>query len=83
MEWYLTHGRDLEFAEAIRDAYTYQKVTKPTRNRHGQTANTTDLLLVNNEFFITEIEHCCPLGKSDHRILKLSMQLDCLFDHSN
>ena len=31
---------------------------------------------------MTEIEHCCPLGKSDHQVLKLSIQLDCLLDRS-
>ena len=78
----LTHDRDFEFVETIRDANLCQMVTKPTRSRLGQTANITDLELVNNEFFITEIDHCCPLGKSYHQLLKLSIQLDCLFDHS-
>ena len=44
--------------------------------------NITDLVLVNDEFFITEIEHCCPLGKSDHQPLNFSIQLDCLLDHN-
>ena len=78
----LTHDRDLEFVEAIRDAYLYQVVTKPTRSRLGQTANITDLVLVNDESFISEIDHCCSIGKSDHQLLKLSIQLDCLFDRS-
>ena len=78
----LTHDRDFEFVEAIRDAYLYQMVTEPTRSRLGQTANITDLVLVNDESFISEIDHCCPLGKSDHQLLKLSIQLDCLFDRS-
>ena len=60
----------------------YQMVTKPTRSRLGQTANIIDLALVKNEFLITEIQHCCPLGKSDHQLLTLSIQLDCLFDRS-
>ena len=78
----LTHDRDFEFVEAIRDAYLYQVVTKPTRSRLGQTANITELVLVNDESFITEIDRCCPLGKSDHQLLKFSIQLDCLFDRS-
>ena len=48
-----THNRDFEFVEAIRDAYLYQMLTKPTRSRLGQTANITDLVLVNDKFFIT------------------------------
>ena len=47
----LTNDRDFEFVEAIREAYLYHMVTKPTRSRLGQTANITDLVLVNNEFF--------------------------------
>ena len=78
----LTHDRDFEFVEAIRDAYLHQMVAKPMRSRLGQTAIITDLVLVNDEFFMTEIDNCCPLGKSDHQLLKFSMQLDCLFDRS-
>ena len=48
----------------------------------GQTANITYLVLVNGESFITEIDHCCPLGKGDHQLLRFSIQLDCLFDRS-
>ena len=55
-------------------------ITKPTRSRLGQTANITDLVPVNDEFFTTEIEHCCPLSKGDHQVLMFGMQLDCLFD---
>ena len=47
----LTHDRDVEFAEAILDAYLYQMVTKPTRSRHVHSANITDVVLVNDEFF--------------------------------
>ena len=46
----LTHYRDFEFVEAICDAYLYQIGTKPTRSRLGQTANITDLVLMNDEF---------------------------------
>ena len=37
---------------------------------------------MNDESFITEIDHCCPLGESDHQLLKFCIQLDCLFDRS-
>ena len=60
---------------------------QPSQDKHSvnqlcQTANITDLVLMNDESSITEIDHCCPLGNSDHQLLKLSMQLDCLFDRS-
>ena len=29
-----------------------------------------------------EIDHSCPLGKSEHQLVKFSIQLDCLFDRS-
>ena len=50
-ECILAHVLDFEFVEGVHDAYLYQMVTKPTRSRLGQTANITDLVLVNNEFF--------------------------------
>ena len=75
----LTHYGEFEFFQAIRDIYLYLVVTKTTRSRLGQTANITDLVLVNDESFMTEIEHSCPLGKSDHQLLKFSIQFDCLF----
>ena len=38
--------------------------------------------VINDEFFITEMEHCCPLCIGDHQLHRFSMQLDCLFDYS-
>ena len=78
----MTHDRDIEFVEDIRDTYLYQMVTKPTRIRLGQTADIAVLVLMNDEFFITEIEYYCPLGKSDNHVIKFNMQLYCLFDCS-
>ena len=57
-------------------------VTNHTRSKLGQTANVNVLVVVNDELVITEIEQCCPLGKSDHQVLKNGMQLDCLFNLS-
>ena len=57
-------------------------ITKFTRSRLSQTANINDLGLANDEIFLTEMEHSCPLGKSDHQVLKFSMQIDSLFDLS-
>ena len=75
----LTHVSDFEFVETIRDAYLCQMVAKPTQSRLGQTASINDLVLVNDELLITEMEQCCPLGKTDHQVLKSSMHLDCFF----
>ena len=54
----LTYVRDFDIVETIRDAYLYQMATKPTRSRLGQTAKINDLVLANDELFITDIEHC-------------------------
>ena len=32
--------------------------------------------------FITEIEHCCPLNRGDHQVIKFNMQIYCIFDPS-
>ena len=60
-----THVRDLIFVETICDAYLYQMVAKPIRSRLGQTASINDLVLVNDQLYMTEIEHFYPLGKID------------------
>ena len=38
--------------------------TKTYKKQTWSTANVNDLVLVNDDFFMTVIEHCCPLGKS-------------------
>ena len=76
----LTYVTDFEFVETICDAYLYKMVAKPTRSRLGQAANNNVWCMMS--FSITEIEHCCPLGNSDHQVLKFTMQLDCLLDPS-
>ena len=69
--WYGNDGN--EFVEQIRDALLIQKVRNPTRRREGQTSNILDLVLVNDDNLISEIEHCTPLGKSDHEVLMFTI----------
>ena len=68
--------RDNDFVECVRDAYLFQMVKKPTRRRTGQQPSILDLVLVNNECLISDIQHLCPLGKSDHEVLCFSLYID-------
>ena len=48
----------------------------PTRRRTGQASNILDLILVNEESLISQIEHCCPIAKSDHETLIFTVYTD-------
>ena len=48
-------------------------VSNPTRRREGQRSNILDLILVNDEHFISNIEHCSPIAKSDHGVLLFTL----------
>ena len=63
--------RGNEFVECIRDVFLNQMVDKPTRSRQGQMSNILDLILVNEVRFTSEVNHCSPIGKSDHETLKI------------
>ena len=73
-EW--TGNQDNEFIESIRDAMLIQMVKNPTRRRAGQASNILYLILVNEESLISQIEHCCPIAKSDHETLIFTMYTD-------
>jgi len=70
-----TNEKDNEFIECLHDAYLEQMVDKPTRRRTGQMANILDLVLVNDQQSVSSIEHCCPVGKSDHEVLLFSLYI--------
>ena len=61
--------RENKFMECLNDAYLIQMVKNPTRRREGQKSNILDLIMVNDAQFISDIEHHCPIGKSDHDLL--------------
>ena len=48
-------------------------VSKPTRVRAGQASNILDLVMVNEENFISNIKHYSPIGKSDHETLLFTL----------
>ena len=69
------HESSSNFVESIRDSFLTQMVKEPTRRREGERANLLDLILVNDEDFISKIEHSNPIGKSDHETLTFSLYL--------
>ena len=65
--------KNRNFIDCLNDAYLTQVVDKPTRRRTGQRANILDLIIVNDEAFISDVDHFSPLGKSDHEVLLFSL----------
>lgn len=55
-----------KFLECLRDNYLYQLIDKQTRICEGQTQNILDLLLTNNEDWISNNEYLDQLGASDY-----------------
>ena len=58
------------FLEIVRDSYLIQHVKEATRHRGTDRPSTLDLVFTNEEGMIDGIDHCAPLGNSDHEILK-------------
>ena len=58
-----------KFLEVVRDSYLYQHVKQPTRYRSDNTPSVLDLIFTNEEGMVETVDHCPPLGNSDHEIL--------------
>ena len=69
------NGKGNKFQEKVDDALLFQKVKNTTRHRQGQRSNLLDLVLVNDDDFISEIEHSNPLGNSDHDVLTFTLSV--------
>ena len=63
------------FIETIYDACLTQLINEPTRHRVNQNSNILDLVISNDESWITNIEHLPPVGKSDHDVLLISLNV--------
>ena len=63
-----THPDNM-FLETIQQNYLFQMCDKPTHHRALQHPNILDLILTNNEHFISPIKYLPPLGKSHHSVL--------------
>ena len=65
---------DAEFLDLVNDLFVSQHIDFPTRIREGQVPSLLDLVLTNEESFISEIMSLPPLGKSDHIIISFEFQ---------
>ena len=63
------NSKEFKFLETVRDCFWYQKIDIPTRARVESTPNILDLILTNNEEYVSDIIDQSPLGKSDHSVL--------------
>ena len=73
-EW--TNEENNTFCESLRESFLCQMVTNPTRRRGDQTPHILDLVLVNDEKFISNITHSAPFGKSDHETLTFNLYIN-------
>ena len=68
-------GADSDFIECINDLFLQQLILNPTRHRSGQKSNILDLVLTNDESIVNNIQHLSPIGKSDHDVLLLTLDI--------
>ena len=68
-------GPEKELIDCLQNLYLQQMISKPTRNKHGQRSNILDLIFTNDDSIITNVEHIAPLGKSDHDVLLVPLNL--------
>ena len=66
-----------KFLEVVRDSFLFQYVKQPTRYRNENTPSLLDLVFTNEKGMIETIDHCSPVGNSDHEILEFT------FVHTN
>ena len=66
---------DTEFLDLVNDLFVSQHVNFLTRISEGQFPSLLDLVLINEESFISEITFLPPLGKSDHIIIEFQCYL--------
>lgn len=58
------------FLETVMDLFLIQHVRQPTRYRGDNIPSVLDLILTNEEGMIETIDHCAPIGSSDHEVLE-------------
>ena len=63
------------FIELLSDYYFTQMILKPTRHRLNQSSNILDLVITNDDNWVSNIEFLPPLGKSDHNVLLLTLSV--------
>ena len=78
MDWNCEHnntGPEQVFLECLNDLFLTQLISAPTRVREGEKKNILDLCITNDSELINNIQHTDPLGKSDHEVLIISLNL--------
>ena len=71
---YSDNPEEMDFIETLNDNFLSQHVHHPTRARGHDTPHILDLV-VTNEDFIRDIEILSPVGKSDHSVLGISIDI--------
>ena len=77
IDWNYTISRAAEchpshiFLHSIQDSLLYQHVTQPTRHRLGESPNTLDLIITNEDGMINKINPLPPIDNSDHICLNV------------
>ena len=69
-------GDEKQFIDALGYAYLSQLIGRPSRFRQGQEPSLFDLVIMNNEFLVSEIVQDNPIGKSDHQVLTLGLHIN-------
>ncbi|KAJ3644167.1 hypothetical protein Zmor_026839 [Zophobas morio] len=62
--------------DLISDSHLYQMVSEPTRYRKNQCPSVLDLVLTSNPDLIANLEYSSPIGKSDHVIILVNLQIN-------
>ena len=65
-----------KFIECVRDCFLFQHVTEHTRQRGNDNPSTLDLIFSNEENMVSNLDILAPLGKSDHAIIKFTINCE-------
>ena len=68
-------GDDKQLIDALGSVNFSQLVGRLTRFRQGQEPSLIDLVIVNNEFLVSQIDHDNPIGKSDNVALTFDLYI--------
>ena len=72
----LNMDKEFHFVEAVKDSYFVQHVDRPTRGRGTHRPSLLDLVLTDITCPQPQIEYAAPLGRSDHSLLKVTLDIN-------
>ena len=64
-----------KFINSFQENFLDQLIDSPTRHRKKQKSNILDLVFTADKADIISVRHCSPLGKSDHEVLEIILDL--------